>query len=143
MTYKKDISPICSVSKLAQLLGMSRSRFYQLQKKGIFPQPIYCIDTQRPLYPLQLQHECLAIRKSGIGYNGKSIIFYSTRKQKHQSNGMAEYKPIVQTLKQMGLTVTPKQVKTAMATLYPDGPDGHQDTGKVILEVYRFLCPKR
>jgi hypothetical protein len=95
MTTNTEHQSICSVSQLARNLRLSRARFYQLQHTGVFPPPIYCILTKRPFYPMDLQKRCLEIRKTGIGNNGRPIIFYSKRSSmpsKPQNNQGQKYK---------------------------------------------------
>ncbi len=55
MRLDNDLKAVCSVTELTKKLGLSRARFYQLQKMGVFPMPIYCTRTIRPFYPLELQ----------------------------------------------------------------------------------------
>lgn len=139
MCSENDFKEVCTVSILAKRLRLSRSRFYQLQKMGIFPYPVYCIRTRRPLYPEALQQACLAIRKTGIGHNGKPVAFNRRKKGKTKHNSESELKPIAKTLKKMGLNVTHAQVKEAILTLYPDGLNEQAEPGRIIRNVYRFL----
>jgi len=74
MLSNNELKAVCSVTEMAGKLGLSRARFYQLQKTGVFPAPVYCVRTKRPLYPLDLQQECLDTRKTGIGHNGQPIV---------------------------------------------------------------------
>jgi len=145
------IKAICTVTELAKKLSLSRARFYQLQKMGVFPMPVYCIRTKRPFYycirtkrpfyPLELQQKCLAIRKTGIGHNGQLAIFYRMRKDKPvklQDQSNPDYKQLAHTLRQMGLKVTVSAVKNATNTFYPKGmPDG--DEGAVIRNLFRHF----
>ena len=78
-TSSENLKAVCSVSEMAQLVGLSRSRFYQLQKQGVFPHPLYDIATKRPFYPQHLQKRCLEIRNTGIGDNSQRILFYTQR----------------------------------------------------------------
>ena len=41
-----DLKAVCSVTALAKKLGLSRARFYQLQKMGVFCAPVYCTRTR-------------------------------------------------------------------------------------------------
>ena len=135
---------ICSVTDLAKSLEMSRARFYQLQKEGIFPQSLYDVRTHRPFFDTKLQDICHEVRRTGIGFNGHYILFYSPRKnnpekssrRKNRSN--SKYKELVETLCQMGLEVSEAQVEQAVETQYPNGIEG-EDTGVVIRELFRFL----
>lgn len=47
-----------SVSEMARMMGLSRSRFYQLIGSAL-PFPIYDVATRRPIYDQQLQQTCL------------------------------------------------------------------------------------
>jgi hypothetical protein len=75
-TQQKSVS----VSEMAVLTNLSRSRFYQLIEQGVFPQPVYCVHTKRPYYDAALQFKCIEIKESGIGENGKLILFYRSKK---------------------------------------------------------------
>ena len=140
MPSNDDLKAVCSVSELVKKIGLSRARFYQLQKMGIFPKPVYCICTKRPFYPLDLQQRCLAIRKTGIGHNGRPIIFYGVRKDKPvkpQDQLNHGYKQLADTLRQMGLNVTVSTVENAVNTLYPEGMP-NDDEGVIIRDLFRY-----
>ena len=137
-----NLKAVCSVTELAKTLGLSRARVYQLQKTGVFPMPVYCIHTRRPFYTLDLQQECIAIRKTGIGYNGQPIVFNAPRKNKSgtshdQTNH--EFEELAGYLKGLGLNVPLDKVKTAVKTLYPQGLPEHPDKGRIIKELYKNL----
>ena len=135
------IKAICTVTELAKKLSLSRARFYQLQKMGVFPGPVYCIRTKRPFYPLELQQKCLAIRKTGIGHNGQFAIFYRMRKDKPvkpQSQPNTRYEQFANTLRQFGLKIAVSEVKNAVNTLYPQGT-ADNDGGAIIKEVFRYF----
>jgi hypothetical protein len=142
------IRPIISVGDMAQALGHSRARFYQLQKQQIYPPPLYEIRTKRPFYDAHLQRLCLGIRESGIGWQGQYILFYGPRKESAQNkartktpagrSGPPEYQELTETLKQMGLDVTEKQVSMAIEKLYRDRL-ANEDMGLVVREIYRYI----
>ena len=142
MLSNDDLKAVCSVSQLAEKLDLSRARFYQLQKIGVFPMPVYCIRTRRPFYPLDLLQRCQAIRRTGIGHNGHPVIFYKMRKDKPikpQNQLNPDYKQLTDTLRQLGLNVTSNTVKNAVDTLYPEGMSSHTDDGTVLRELFRYL----
>lgn len=142
MTTNTDHKSICTVTKLTKKLGLSRARFYQLQKTGVFPPPVYCLYTKRPFYPTDLQEKCLEIRRTGIGNNGRPIIFYSKRDgvaTKPNSCSEHKYKELSDTLKQMGLKVSPAKTGKALMTLYPDNWKKLEIDGAVIAEVFRYF----
>jgi len=142
MLSDNSLKAVCSVTELAKKLGLSRARFYQLQKMGVFPEPIYCVRTKRPFYPLDLQQECINIRETGIGYNEQPIIFYSSRKNKSgesQNQSDQEYEKLTNSLRKMGLNVTRNKVKKAVKTLYPEGLAHRFNEGMVIRNVFKCL----
>lgn len=75
-------SAAISVTAMAALVGLSRDRFYDLVRSGIFPPPIYRIDTRRPSYPAELREICLSVRRTGQGFNGEIVLFNQTAASK-------------------------------------------------------------
>ncbi|MBL7107329.1 MAG: hypothetical protein ISS77_06960 [Phycisphaerae bacterium] len=141
MLTNNDFKAVCSVTELAKNLDMSRARFYQLQKVGVFPEPVYCIRTKRPFYPMDLQLQCIEIRKTGIGFNGQPIIFYRRRKNKPvklQNQFNADHKQLVDKLRRLGLKITVGEVKSAVNTLYPQGT-ADNDGGAIIGDLFRHF----
>ena len=142
MCLYNDLKAVCSVTELTKKLGLSRARFYQLQKMGVFPMPIYCTRTKRPFYPLELQQKCIDIRKTGIGLNGQATIFYASRKnisQKSPSQLGHQYEELADILSQMGLNVTCNKVRHAVKALYPAGLAQCPDEGMVIRDLFRYF----
>ena len=74
---------LMSVSQVAISVGLSRQRFHQLVKQGVFPPPVYDIQTRRPHYTEEQQNVCLAVREKNVGINGKVVLFYSRRLADH------------------------------------------------------------
>src|SRR4051812_21054089 len=68
-----------SVSDMARSVGLSRQRFHQLVKSGVFPQPLRDGATGRPYYDESGQGQCLDVRRRNCGVNGKVILFYARR----------------------------------------------------------------
>lgn len=139
MLSDNNLKAVCSVTEMAKKLGLSRARFYQLQKMGVFPKPVYCTRTKRPFYPLDLQQQCIRIRKTGIGHNGQPLVFYSLRKDKSQCQPGPDYKQLTDTLRQMGLNVKLNTVDNSVKVLYPKGLPSHTDEGTVIRDLFRYL----
>lgn len=136
------IKAICTVTELAKKLSLSRARFYQLQKMGVFPMPVYCIRTKRPFYPLVLQQQCMEIRKTGIGHNGRPIIFYSKRDSaatKPNSCSEQKYRELSDALGRMGLKTSPAKAGKAFMALYPENWKKLDIDGGVIVEVFRYF----
>jgi predicted DNA-binding transcriptional regulator AlpA len=42
MRQDNEFEAVCSVHEMADKLGLSRPRFYQLLRLDVFPPPIYC-----------------------------------------------------------------------------------------------------
>src|SRR5208337_2925788 len=68
-----------SIKEMAALCGLSRQRFMQLVKAGVFPPPLYDVQSKRPFYPEDLQSVCVEIRRRNCGINGKVVMFYARR----------------------------------------------------------------
>ena len=144
---ENELKAVCSVTELAGILGFSRTRFYQLQKMGVFPMPVFCIRTRRPFYPLELQKKCIEIRKTGIAYNGQPVLFYGERNNRNKNsvrlseseNGSNKYEELTDTLKRMGLNVSWKAVEDAIDALFPEGLQQHSDEGQAVRDLFRYL----
>ena len=148
-TQKLSITkPIVSVNEVCQMVGLSRSRFYQLLDSGFFPKPLYDERSGRPYFDAALQKQILESRNSGIGVDGSYMLFYSSRKKEGQSEKRKNSRKtnsitqeFADTLESMGLDCSEKDVSGALSELYPDGREGI-DQGLVIRELYRFLKAK-
>jgi hypothetical protein len=126
---------------MARRLGLSRARFYQLMRKGVFPPPVRS-GTRRPFYPPDLQQKCLQIRRTGVGFNGRPVLFNKRRTRRPvRSEHGAEYNGLVAALKNMGLKVNASAVERAIRTLYPAGLDESQDPNEVLRDLFRHLHP--
>ena len=67
-----------SVTEMARMVGLSRSRFYQLIGTA-FPHPERQPGTGRPVYTEELQQVCLEVRRRNCGIDGKPVLFYARR----------------------------------------------------------------
>ncbi len=134
--------PIVSMTEIAQMVQLSRARFYQLLQSGFFPKPLHDERSKRPYYDLELQQKILECRQSGIGVDGSFMLFYSPRKNGTASNVRKKIDPQVKeladTLTTMGLDITVKQVQQGLIEIYPDGTNG-EEQGVVIRELFRYL----
>ena len=116
--------------------GLSRARFYQLQKAGIFPPPLYDVKTRRPIYDEEMQKVCLEVRRRNCGVNGKPILFYARRQPLAPPNVEAtkgeapapkaeQYPELIEALQALGLAgVTAAQVGAAVKEVFPQGTAG-------------------
>ncbi len=135
-----------TVAEMARMVGLSRSRFYQLIGKAM-PEPNRD-EAGRPYYTEDQQRTILEVRRRNCGIDGKPILFYAPRnsipsspkrpsKAKHGNDQHAE---IVDGVRALGLTVSMAQVDAAITELFPAGL-GRVDPGDVIRQV--FLSIKR
>jgi hypothetical protein len=130
------------------MIGLSRSRFYQLLDSGFFPKPLYDERSNRPYFDATLQKQILESRQSGIGADGSYMLFYSPRKKEGRSKksintkkNYSVHQEFAETLESMGLDCSEKDVSAAISELYPDGVE-NIDQGLIIRELYRFLKSK-
>ena len=142
MASDRDLKVACSVSDMARRLNLSRARFYQLVETGVFPKPLYCVRTKRPYYSLELQQKCIEVRRTGIGYDGRPILFYSPRTKisnTRRSQLGSRLERLADALNRMGLNVSQSKVKETVETLYPGKLPLDVDEGVIIRNLFRFL----
>jgi hypothetical protein len=134
---------------MAAMCSLSRQRFAQLVKAGVFPSPLYDVLTRRPFYPEDVQHICLEVRRRNFGINGKAVLFYAQRKGPSLAIPRSEKTPkyerhqeIRDGLKALGLTnATASQVGEALKELYPAGIASNEQS-EVIRAVFIHLRRK-
>lgn len=136
-----------SVTEMARMVGLSRARFYQLQKSGTFPMPDQEPNTGRPYYSEEKQRTCLEVRRRNCGMDGKPILFYSRRRD-CGSTPKRPTKPapknqniltLLDGLNSLGLTTaTAAKVDEVTKELYPNGTAGI-DQGEVLRAVFLRL----
>ncbi len=134
---------VVSVSEMARMLGLSRARFYQLMKTGVFPKPEQSPETKRPFFDREKQEQCVEVRRTNRGVNGKVILFYTQRPprpppQASRTRRRGRPRPAApgspastndtaltelrHGLTQLGLAdVTDRSIRDALVDLYPDG----------------------
>jgi len=135
-----------TVTEMAEMLAISRSRFYDLIEAGVFPKPVQHPSTKRPMYDLDLQRKCLEIRQTGIGANGFPVLFNRKPKKpvqprpqrKQEGEKPPDHGELLDALKGLGLTATPQAVAEAVATMFPSG-HASLDQGDVIRKVFLHL----
>ena len=142
---KHDGVALCSVSEMVRRLGLSRARFYQLVKTGVFPLPLRA-GTRRPFYSSEFQEKCLAIRKTRVGFNGRPVLFNRRQPRgKARREPEGQYDGLVAALKNLGLKVTANAVKRAVEVLYPAGQAQSQDPNEMLRKLFKYFrpdCPK-
>lgn len=147
-----ELPAVISVTEMARKVGLSRSRFYDLVKAGIFPSPVYCVRTRRPMFLTEQQVDVLRVRATNIGCNGGYVMFYAPRdasgdqRPVRPSRSTTETTPpveaapdVVDGLRALGMaSVTPQQVSLALRSCYPDGWQG-RDEGEVLRACWQHL----
>src|SRR5262249_33620852 len=142
-----QMKAIVTVSEMAGMVGLSRARFYQLQKAGVFPAPSY--QAGRPVYTEDQQGVCLEVRRRNRGIDGRPVLFYSrrrgtepTRRPPRASKPVPKNKGIaalLDGLNALGLTTTTAaQVLKVTEQLFPKGTGG-LDQGEVLKRVFLYL----
>ena len=140
-----------TVTEMAALCQLSRSRFYTLMQAGAFPPPVQHELTKRPFYLRELIEICLEVRRTGVGVDGRVVLFNRRRTEraaprptKRKPTAMPQeshYGDLIAGLKSLGLcAVTDAQVGPVVQQLFPSGIDG-VDLGEIIRQV--FLALKR
>lgn len=140
-----------TVSEMAELVELSRARFYELIGTA-FPHPVYDVLTRRPFYVHELRDSCLEVRRTGMGIDGRPVLF--NRKRTATTNktpGPVKQQTVPKNvpppevmdgLKALGLGSTqPDQVRAAMDQLFPSGT-GPLEQGEVIRQVFVYLMKK-
>lgn len=140
VTPQVRLKAAVSVTAMARLVGLSRSRFYDYVRRNVFPQPVYSLATRRPFYTADMQQEILSVRQTGIGCNGAYVLFYEKQPRPVGSSRRTEpANELIEGLKSLGLTnITVAQVNAAIAAAFPKGVDGI-DEAVVLRTVYRHL----
>src|SRR5581483_7338743 len=73
----EPIKAAVTVAEMARMVGLSRSRFYQLIGKAM-PHPSRD-EAGRPYYDEEQQRTILEVRHRNCGIDGKPILFYAAR----------------------------------------------------------------
>jgi hypothetical protein len=130
------------------MLNLSRSRLYDLIKRGIFVGPVYSVATRRPFFPRESQERNLQVRAEQMGVNGEYVLFQERRQHAQppaepsgrtagRRNGLAS--SLMQPLKSLGLEgVDRAAVERALGECYPHGTDGTDDA-TLLRTVFRHL----
>ncbi|AWM39813.1 hypothetical protein GobsT_18200 [Gemmata obscuriglobus] len=137
-----------SVSDMARTVGLSRQRFHQLMKSGVFPQPLRDEATGRPYYDESGQAQCLEVRRRNCGVNGRVVLFYARRQPatappprpaKPRPAPTEKHDEILDGIRALGLVqATALQVNDAIKESFPKGTGGVA-VGEVIRAVFLRL----
>ena len=113
---------IICVSEMASAVGLSRQRFGQLCKSGIFPMPDYHPTTHRPYFDTVKQQQILLVRQTNTGINNKAILFYSKRKdagvsRMKKATVTSRHDELIESLRCLGVGASVTQVDDAIQSL--------------------------
>jgi predicted DNA-binding transcriptional regulator AlpA len=137
-----------SVSEMASLCQLSRSRFHTLVREGIFPPAVHPGDGKRPYYTQELIQQCLDIRRTGIGQNGQVVLFNrrtgkkAERKRPAARPASGEYAWLVESLRGLKLLVTEEVAAAAVQAVFPGGIEGLEQI-EVVRKVFLHLQGRR
>jgi hypothetical protein len=149
MNTSEQMKAGVSVAEMARLLGLSRSRFYQLQG-STFPVPVYAIASRRPFFTEAQQQVCLEVRRRNCGIDGKPVLFYARRQHsvpirtpyRSANNGPRKNPDIaglLDGLNALGLTTaTAARVQEVTTQLFPNGT-GDIEQREVLRAVFLYL----
>jgi hypothetical protein len=149
MNAQIETKAIVTVSEMARMCGLSRSRFYQLIGTT-FPEPLID-DKKRPYYSEELQSVCLEVRRRNCGVDGKPILFYARRlgtaptkpkKAKAPTTANPKHADLLEGVRSLGLaSVTASDIAKALKELFPNGSE-NQDDGEILRAVFLHLKRK-
>ena len=132
-----------TVQELCELVGLSKNRFYALQKAGIFPAAMRSPLNNRPVFDSALVEQCLAIVRNRVGANGVSYVPNRKARPARQPSAKkpaGRHQGLIEALGSLGLTATPAEVDEAMKRL-PDGGAGLEEP-ELIRQVFLELRKK-
>ena len=135
MNSKYDNIPAyINVSKMAELLQLSRSRLYQLIEQGVILKPVYLVANKRPVYTREMALRNLQVKHNNVGINNQVIMFYSARpkmrpaKTKRTTKQSTEqpvvssskHTDLIEALEALGLeNITASQIDSAILKCFP------------------------
>jgi len=150
MNEQDSSQAFLSCTEVARRLGLSRQRFWQLRKDGVFPEPQLDENTGRPYYTEDQMAVCLDFRKRNVGLNGRVVLFYSARpmanvpkparkKRRVQPKAVDPHLAIIDSLKGLGLTgISSEQVESAIMKIFPNGKDGVEH-GELVRAIFLHI----
>ena len=146
-----DRKAFLSCAEVARRLGLSRQRFWQLRKDGVFPQPQQDEETGRPYYTEEQLELCLDLRKRNVGMNGQVVLFYTPRPtvavskpspKKKAKPKESKHASTIRALAAFGLTgATDAQIDEAIAELFPIGKE-EVERGELVRAIFLHLQRK-
>jgi hypothetical protein len=118
-----------TVQELCELIGLSKNRFYALQKAGIFPAPLRSPLNNRPVFDSALVEQCLGIVRNRVGANGAPWVpnrKSQASKREPRPKASSKHGGLIEALASLGITATASQVDEALTKL-PEGGAGLEE----------------
>ncbi len=129
-----------TVQELCELIGLSKNRFYALQKAGIFPACLRNPLNNRPVFDSALVEQCLGIVRHRVGANGAPWVPNRKNpvvKRHARPTPAGQHQGMLESLASLGLQVTASQVQEALKRL-PDEGRGLEES-EIIRRVFLEL----
>jgi predicted DNA-binding transcriptional regulator AlpA len=149
MNVPIETKAVVTVSEMARMCCLSRSRFYQLIGSA-FPSPLMD-KKKRPFYSEELQAVCLEVRRRNCGIDGKPILFYARRigtaltkpkKVKAPATINPKHADLLEGVRSLGIaSVTAADIDKALKEVFPSGVE-NQDDGEILRVVFLHLKRK-
>jgi ACT domain-containing protein len=146
----ENTEQIYSINQFCKLMGISRSRYYQLIYGGLIFPPTHSSENKRPYYSQTTLDENLNVKKMNIGVNGKVCLFYNSRTPKNAVQPKTKivkqktitsdkYSDILEGIKALGLNqVSLSKVQSAVEELFPKGIESIAEA-EVIKQVFCLI----
>ena len=154
MNNKYDNIPAyINMSKMAELLELSRSRLYQLIDQGVLLKPVYLVTNKRPAYTKEMAVRNLRVKFENVGINDQVIMFYSARPKmkpaktkrtteqqaKQPVESSSRHTDMIEALEALGLeNVTTEQIDLAIPKCFGEGTENVSED-EILREVFRHL----
>ena len=146
---EQDFKEAVSVSEMARMVGLSRARFYELVAQGVFVPPVHSVSSKRPYFNAELQERNLQVRQTHrAALTGETVLFNEKRcspprpappvVRRTGRRRAAPQAGLVEGVKSLGIEATAAQVEQALASCFPSGTVGHEETA-VLRTIYRHL----
>lgn len=75
-----SVAEAASISDMCAMIGVSKTRFYALQRAGVLPQPsAYVRSSRRPVFFIDAIYNALEVRRTNVGLNGHVVSFNKPR----------------------------------------------------------------
>ena len=146
---EKSIPKIVSINQLCSMMGISRSRYYQILAEGLIHPPVYT-DSKRPYFTRELAIKNLEVKKNNIGVNGSICIFYNsnisissaknnTNKKEQKKKTTNKNTDLIEGLSCLGLDdIKSSQVEEVLKKCFPNGTENIED-GEILRQVFCLI----